>query len=129
MKDVRTLIYKAQYYSDRAKGIELLDIPYENGAYSCDSQHCYRMKDINILHAIRQINKEKNSGFSFYVTVDNSGIADFLVYFNVFEDGKRKQISFHSFNVELKKYLKGSTSHKTKWDRKSSRKTCESFYK
>lgn len=86
----------------------------------------YKMKDSLIMKAIKTIQCTKDSGFRFCVK-ECSGFRSraFIVYFNFKLDGKRCQISFHSFNTKLERYINNSVS--TRWDKKSSRKTAESL--
>lgn len=84
----------------------------------------YDAKDTEIMKAIKTITHSKNSGFRFYVKeVDGFYKRAFIVYFNFKLDGKRYQISFHSFNLKLGRYTNEKFS--TRWDKKSSRETAE----
>ena len=117
-KKVAINIVKAQIASDNAKGIE--SIPY-------DRKICrnYDGKDKYIMIAIKEIIRKRNTGFSFYVTRDED-ICSYLVYFSFDLWGETRQVSFHSYDYDLDKYLsRKSKSHKLVWDQKSSRKSCE----
>ena len=88
----------------------------------------YAVKDAFIKNAIKAILRNKQSGFTFYVTrknfVDSCGKnnTSFVVYFNFRVNSERYQISFHSFDKELEKYLGGPCP--TRW--KKSRNSRES---
>lgn len=84
----------------------------------------YKAKDDYIRNALRLISGyPEKSIFRFYVCEDTQQIAKYIVYFDVKIDGKRMQISFHSFDVGLRKYLNGSKASKVRWDRRSSAET------
>lgn len=116
-KQIALNIVKAQIASDYAKGIYEL-----NTKYAVTKN--YRGKDEYIIYAIKKIISKKNTGFSFYVTRDE-GISSYLVYFNFTYEGKNYQISFHSYNTELKAYIKNNHQHFVKWDKASSRNNCK----
>ena len=88
----------------------------------------YSVKDAFVLQAIEAIAHNKRSGFTFHVTrksfIDSRGMwnESFIVYFNFKIDDEHYQISFHSFNEKLWKYLGGPCS--TRW--KKSRDSRES---
>lgn len=122
-RQVAINIYKAQVASDNAKGIK--EVTY-NGKIKAN----YDGKDEYIIRAINLILHKRNSGFSFYVTTDKElsetyKRKHYIVYFDFTVKGEWKQISFHSLNGELEKYLKKGKSHSVEWDRKSSRETCK----
>lgn len=122
-RQVATNVYKAQVASDYAKRI--YEIHYDE---KIDAT--YHGKDVYIIRAIETIIHKKNTGFSFYVTIDDVMSADrgcihYIVYFNFSIGGEKYQVSFHSLNAELGKYLKkDGTIHAVAWDEESSRDTC-----
>lgn len=116
-KQIALNIVKTQIASDCAKGICELHTKYA-------VTKNYRGKDEYIIYAIKKIISKKNTGFSFYVTKDNE-IYSYLVYFNFTYEGKNYQVSFHSYNEELKPYVKNNHKHCIKWDKKSSRDNCK----
>ena len=63
------------------------------------------------------------SDFRYYVVRDGVR-ATYLVYFQVKVNGKVKQVSFHSFERSLHKYLSNKEKMHMRWDKKDSRKTC-----
>ena len=118
-------IIRAQVASDGGKSIEELSSMLCN--YSQESSYIwqtlnlkgYANKDFNIVSAIKAIIADKNSGFTFYVKPEGNS---FVVYFNFKLKHARKQVSFHSFNPLLSRYV--NKKHATKWDKNSSRQTC-----
>ena len=87
----------------------------------------YNVKDSEILKAIKTINQSpKSTGFHFYVKeVDGFRSRAFIIYFNFKLDGKRYQISFHSFNKKMQRYSNNRFS--TRWDKKSSRESAKAL--
>lgn len=90
----------------------------------------YKAKDAFVTAAIERIARNKNSGFRFFVTACNEKEnARFLVYFDYYIEDKKFQISFHSRDDTLKKYLKGCKKSHTEWDKGNSRQNCiDLFY-
>ena len=89
----------------------------------------YSMKDINILKAINLIVSQKKSRFRFKV-VECEQFNSLLVYFEVKINGKRYQVSFHSYGFNVfKKYLKHNEAVHLSWDEKSSRKSALFIFK
>ena len=89
----------------------------------------YSMKDTNILKAINLIVSQKNSQFRFKV-VECEQFNSLLVYFEVKINGKRYQVSFHSYGFGMfKKYLKHNEAVHLSWDGKSSRKSALFIFK
>ena len=116
----------AQICSDSGKGIYELTMKDEDTLSTAERQG-YLGKDIAIQRAISKINslKEK-SGFHFYVTRDKGMMnCPCLIYFSYYMNGKRYQVSFHSYNYGFKRYIMKGTTHHQKWDRGSSRINCE----
>lgn len=82
----------------------------------------YRLKDEAIFDAIQGIGHNPECGFHFRVTIDDEKKAKFIVYFDFRLNGKKVQVSFHSFDVRLCRYVeKQKGGH---WNRKSARNTC-----
>ena len=93
----------------------------DNRAY----KYGYRMKDQAILDAVMGISHNPNSGFHFRVTIDDEKLARFIVYFDFRVIDERIQVSFHSFDKRLARYVeKARSGH---WDRSSARKACISL--
>lgn len=118
-KKVAVNIIKAQIASDAAKNINEL---------SCKGRvhNNYDGKDDYIIRAIKTIIKKRGTGFSFYVTYGDI-FASLIVYFNFKLNDKDMQISFHSFNDELLKYIQNNSAHAVEWDQKSSREAANSL--
>lgn len=109
----------AQISSDAGKGIyDIADIIPIGNVYAKKE---YRAKDALILKAIKLISSSNKTGFHFSVKhcYEYSSNA-FLVYFNFKLNGKRMQISFHSFSNRLERWI-SKQSQSTRWDKKSSR--------
>lgn len=124
-KKISRAIILAQVASDGGKGYRFFKglVPNEYNAYYLG----YDVKDDYILDAINLINRYgKSSGFSYYIgesdldTWNESAI----VYFNFKINGKRYQVSFHTFGEEIisRRDEKKNDSHSTRWDKASSRK-------
>ena len=62
--------------------------------------------------------------FKFVVT--DGGVAPYLVYFETRIDGQKYQVSFHSFNHQLRRFMRNS--FRCKWDRKDSRESALAIY-
>lgn len=87
-------------------------------SYFLDSDFYYRLKDRNILEAIRKIARSNSGVYRF--SVQDGEITPFLVYFTIKIPGEKiLQVSFHSFCSGLKRYMKSTT--KTSWDKNNSR--------
>lgn len=113
-KNIAKAIIAAQMCSDAGKGLFRL----KNQKLAYKAKKKYPQKDTEILKAIEQINRLNNTGFYYSVKHDYD-IAYYIVYFNFQLDGKRKQISFHSFDRRLEKFVSSKCS--TRWDKKDSR--------
>lgn len=115
-KRVAKAIINAQLCSDAGKGI------YEIENTSMQYKMCkkgYKGKDTQIFKAIDIINRKKDTGFYYSVKEDTQGKSKYIVYFNFKINGKRKQISFHSFDNRLSKFI--SSKCQTRWDKNNSR--------
>lgn len=92
----------------------------------------YNVKDSCILKAIGKIIDTKDTGFSFYVKRSFfSGYKrtySYLIYFNFKIDGKREQLSFHSFSPKFKKYCKETSKFKTRWNKASCDNTAYTLF-
>ena len=102
------LIRLAQIASDGGKSIRtsLIRTEEEEMVYLAG----YSAKDTLILQAIQLIARSKDRTYRFSVTEgpDQNGNTSFIVYFDFKIEGKREQISFHSFNKKLRKFVKNS---------------------
>lgn len=117
------LVATAQAHSDEGKKPKSyygIDVPIlKFTGKTCENG--YPGKDAAILAAIQIINNHKPMGVNYYVKNNGDNV---IVYFNFKIDGKRYQVSFHSFFNELFKLIgKGSPC---RWEKKiSSRRTCQ----
>lgn len=124
-KKIARNIILAQIASDGGKGYRYFKglVPKEDVAYLLG----YDIKDDYILDAINMINRHgKSSGFSYYIGESDidSWNESAIVYFNFKIDGKRYQVSFHTFGEEIisRRYEKKNDTHSTRWDKASSRR-------
>ena len=116
-RKVCKLLVQAQCASDAGKRIYELRAAHR-------TRLSYAGKDVYILSAIKTILKKKETGFSFYVT-DGGEISPFLVYFDFYDEFYQiRQISFHSFDENLEKYI-SPMKHQREWDMGCSRDTAE----
>lgn len=118
-KQLASYIYEAQAASDRGKRIK--ETPAE-GTMKRFVDKGYMTKDICILRAINYIlvHGTVASGCKFYVGKGDK-CAPFLVYFNYKLNGDYRQISFHSFDKRLNKFLVNGKNYKVSWDKGNSR--------
>lgn len=85
----------------------------------------YPEKDRQIRRAIALIQKSGTPDFRFSIVIDKEKKARFIVYFNFTIDGRRGQVSFHSFDKSLERLVSGSQV--TSWieaQRKHHEKEC-----
>lgn len=108
-KKIAEAIVYAQIASDAGKGIEILE-GRNVFKYNSTVDKGYHSKDGYIFSALNLIRNTKNCSYKYYVTAqpDQHGNPSFIIYFNFKVNGKREQISFHSFNKKLWKELVGS---------------------
>ena len=87
----------------------------------------YGTKDGYILQAIRLISSRKESGYNFYVEAapDQNGYDSYVIYFDFKIEGKRHQVSFHTFSDKKFAAYVGK-GRKTHWDHNlgGSRESC-----
>lgn len=119
-KKIAEHIILAQVASDGGKCLH--DIRHIFGDKSDDVwEYGYQVKDNYIFAAIQLICRSHSNFYRY--SVSEIGAGRYLVYFSFkLNDGKRYQVSFHSFNENLEKFAK--TSKVTRWDKKSSREAC-----
>lgn len=108
-KKIAEAIVYAQIASDAGKGIKILKTN-KIGKSQSTVDKGYNSKDGYIFSALNLIRNTKNCGYKYYVTAqpDQNGNPSFIIYFNFKVNGKREQVSFHSFNKKLWKGLVGS---------------------
>lgn len=124
-KKIAKHIILAQCASDGGKGISLIkDMLGDESLYSYECG--YGDKDHQIFSAMSLIARYHCKEFRYSVTRTDTCYARgswcFLVYFTFKLNGKRYQVSFHSFNSGLYHYYKHSQN--VYWDEKSSRRSC-----
>ena len=128
VKRIARILYLAQSASDGGKGIYKLPndsgVSHYQDSYRICYKKAYAAKDSLIIRAIDLINRshDKTVRFSVRESTDQNGQKCYLVYFDFKVEGKREQVSFHSFNDELRKFV--SNSKKSTWSKdRSSRDT------
>ena len=119
---IANLILRAQNASDGGKGIDVL--VQSRGAYR-DNCAGYAHKDKFVWTAINMI-AANQTDFRFAVTRDKEKKAYYIVYFECRVHGEKQQVSFHSFDTRLERFLK--KSFRIKWDRKDSRESARTIY-
>jgi len=134
-KKVCKQIVYAQCASDEAKNIygpRLTNKEYIKELEKLSRNRCYDHKDNHILNAVTILDNNRPFGINYYLVhdVDQNGYACSIIYFEIkMEDGKRLQISFHSFSDNLDKRMEGKKKRRkgriTKWDHKDSRRNCQ----
>ena len=92
------------------------------------AHHNYHLKDSLMVQAIELIRCDKDSGFRYFVVECYDFKAPcWIVYFDCKVDGVRYQCSFHTFNKEVARYVKGSSASRGRWRKTSSREVCISL--
>lgn len=115
-KTIARNIILAQVASDGGKYIEdIMDI-IPGAKYTW--YQGYSLKDIHIEKAMKMIAANSGKTGYYYTVTRDKNINSYLIYFSFKLEGKRYQVSFHSFN-NWQKYL--SKTQPTYWDHKSSR--------
>ena len=112
----RYIIY-AQISSDAGKNIYDLNDLLPDGKGYCLCKAKYDAKDWYIKDAVDTICKSKShpTGFTFFVT-DGGKISPYLIYFSFKLHGKRYQISFHSFDRYLSRFMSQKNIY-IRWDK------------
>ena len=119
---VATLLIRAQCSSDGGKGNYTLVASRRSHRDNCAG---YGNKDVMILDALRLIS-QGGTKFKYSVICDPQGVADYIVYFETRINGEKLQVSFHSFNPELEKYVRNS--FRIKWDHSIARIAAVKIY-
>ena len=124
-KEIARHIVLSQIASDGGKKIFELKI---NNSSSV-ARRGYEVKDQHILNAIKLINNSRGqSGFYYYLENrgDQNGNPSKIIYFSFKIEGKRYQISFHSFaGGEIKEMAARQKGLRSHWDHKDSRVNCQ----
>ena len=121
---IAELILRIQNASDGGKNMRF----FESQKSATDNKAGYPQKDKLILEAIRLITSSKrNNDWKFAVTRSAvNGNNCFIVYFQTRINGEKVQISFHSFNRELARFI--GRSFRIKWDHANSRESAVIAY-
>lgn len=99
-RKVIALIIRAQMWSDAAKGISSTLIDSRYHAYHTYKYDCYSKKDRCICDVLNLLKKNRRCCVQYYIGYDTE-LRCAIVYFEVRVEGKKFQISFHSFNKVL----------------------------
>lgn len=92
-------------------------IKTERGACRKAWREGYSAKEEHIMCAILDIARRRGtSRIHFFVKWDEKDVAKYLVYFNFKIEGKRYQVSFHSFDDRLRRFIKAGNPHHTRWN-------------
>ena len=114
-KELATMLVLAQAASDEGKGIHSLSSCLNNNLRR-KAEIGYAMKDEAIMKAISLVAKYHFHDVHYYVVKDTERRAKYLVYFDINLADSRCQISFHSFDDKLFKFIKKNERSYTKWD-------------
>ena len=123
---IAELILRTQNASDGGKNIFVMD------SKKAIRDNCggYATKDKLLLLAIEMIARNKGKCKWKYAVVeanDQNGYNSIIVYFQTQIEGEKVQISFHSFNFDLRRFA--TNSFRIKWDRGDSRDSAIYAYK
>lgn len=121
---IAELILRTQNASDGGKNISY----FKSQKARRDNLAGYAAKDKFLLLAINMIARNNSNCNWKYAVVQCNDFYNpaFIVYFQTNIDCEKVQISFHSFNSDLQKYLK--KSFRIKWDSGYSRESAEYAY-
>lgn len=115
-KKIALAIIKAQIASDAGKGVYSLYRAVDGNNTPCNKG--YEMKEDLIEKAIRGIQTSQNSSFRYSCVWSGDYIITYFEYKN--EEGRRKQISFHTPSREITRFLRSIANsrktRKTAWD-------------
>lgn len=122
-KKIAEAILRAQTASDGGKGKKYLVCSKRSRR---DYYAGYNAKDRHIMTAINLINSG-HSNYKFAVFRDTQRVAKYIIYFQTVINGEKVQISFHSFDSSLERFL--DKSFRIKWDRRNSRDSAVKAYR
>lgn len=119
---IATLILRAQNASDGGKHKHILICNERSYRDNCAG---YGNKDVLVYEALNLIvRNRKNCNFKFSVTY--GGVTPYLVYFETRINCEKFQVSFHSKDRRLRKFM--SNSFRMKWDALDSRESAVRIY-
>lgn len=120
LQRIAYLLVAAQGCSDQGKTTE------KHASLGCvkvpTAHEGYAGKDYYIQKALVFICRRPDCGVRFYVCRDDENVAKYIVYFDYRLSNGWKQISFHSFDDDLSRFVDTSKRSKTSWDQKDVRK-------
>lgn len=114
-KQIARLLLLAQAASDEGKGKTLLSSLIVENKTRALAEDGYSEKDIAIMELVQLLSRYPQRDCHFYVCKDAQKVAHYIVYFDVVFNGRRCQISFHSFDGRLKRFLSGSCNSHVEW--------------
>ena len=113
-KEIAKLIVLAQASSDVGKGIcELYD--FLPARMKSKAAKGYYMKDTAIRNLLAILSKHPQKDVHFFVCEDQDKVADYIIYFDFMLAERKVQVSFHSYDKFLKRYVVGSRKSCTSW--------------
>ena len=122
-KEIAELLLRCQNASDGGKCIRMLCSSKKSVT---DNSHGYRAKDTFIMLMLGMI-ADKNSESDFRFAVTPGDCTPYLVYIQTRIDGKKYQVSFHSLDRRLERFMR--KSFRIKWDHGNSRDSAITIYK
>ena len=121
---IASLVLRAQNASDGGKHMSYF---YNTQKGVTDNRASYAQKDRLIIAAINIINRGKSNYKYAVVECNDFTNPAFIVYFQTRIECENIQVSFHSFNHELSKFVKNS--YRIKWDHECSRDSAVYAYR
>lgn len=113
-KEIAKLLVLAQAGSDEGKNISDLSFALKQKLYD-KAWIGYPEKDRAIYELIQLIRRYPQKDIHYYVCRDTQKVSKYIVYFDVCYKKQFRQISFHSFDSRLGKYLSGCRKSHTEW--------------
>jgi hypothetical protein len=114
-KEMAKLLVLAQAGSDEGKNISRLSELLPKKLYEKAAWSGYVLKDSCIYELVQLIRRYPQKDIHFFICKDEQKVAKYIVYFDIVFAGKRRQISFHSFDSRLKHFLRGSRKSHVEW--------------
>lgn len=127
MENIALTIVRAQACSDAGKHIYRLKLDDYTSHDLIDKK--YIAKDEQILKAVYIISRltSEKAGVKFEVVKDNSGVANYIIYFTYYLNNKKRQVSFHCFSEKVGRFCRKNPT--VRWDHGDSRANCQELIK
>lgn len=113
-RELAKLLILAQASSDAGKGIWTLSNTLQEKLQK-KAWNGYPEKDRAIYSMVSILSVHPRKDIHFFIVRDAEKVANYLVYFDFLLNGQKVQVSFHSYDERLKKFLKGSRKSCTEW--------------